>query len=132
MKAYKVFKIENGKLCSAFVERKAKIIYSPHRKSRGKSFLSFLFENRKKIRLPIFAFKTLTAVQKAKKELNADCSLLNSCYEIWEVKGKKSYKKFYRGAFLAINKGIYYPMLDYDFPRDTIFLSTCIPIKKIE
>ena len=125
MKAYKVFRVKKGRLISLFVNNKACIKYSPKKESTEKTFKCL---DGKKVKLPIFAFKSLTSAQKAKKEFDGKSS---PC-EIWEVEGQKSDKKFYRGAFLAINKGIYYPMFDYNFPRGTIFLSTCVLIRKIE
>ena len=133
MKAYKVFRVKDGRLFSVIVNDKACIRYSPKKESTGKFFRYLIW---KKIQLPIFAYKSLTSAKdmKAKMEINTRKKKnLSFHYETWEVKGQKSYKKFRRSCISELERGRYFPLeIGLPFPSDTIFLRTCTPIKRVE
>ena len=124
MKAYKVFRVEDGRLFSATMERKACIEYSPRKKSVGKIFYNPV--TGEQIRLPIIACKDLISAQKLKNK-SYGC-----VFEIWEVEGKKSPRKLHAGHLGDIESGIYRPVFGFHVSRGTVFLSTCTPIRRVD
>jgi len=128
MRAYKVFKVKDGRLFSAFVEKKARIKYSPGKKSIGRTFQH---RDGYKISLPIFACEDWISACKIKSQFEETLPSCGPCYEIWEVEGKEYHKKFRFGFVPNLELGEYHPT-SYSFPPGTIFLRTCMPIRRIE
>ena len=127
MKAYKVFRVMNGKLFSLFMRGKAGIQYASGQKSKGRVFEDL---DGKKVRLPIIAFRDLSH---AKKFVEKGYFFP---FEIWLVDGRlsKKYKDFHPGTLADLECfGKYIPRRsDSYLPLDTIFLDNCTPIRRVD
>ena len=125
MKAYKVFRVEDGRLFSAIVEGRACIEYCFGRLSMGQVFA---YKGRQ-IRLPVMAYRDLESAEKMKKDWEE--IYFRTTFEIWEVEGKYCRKKIRHGYLEELEMGKYCPV-KLSFPIGTIFLQTCTPVRKIE
>ena len=131
MKAYKIYRVKDGRLFSSFVNDRACIKYSLRKESTGKTFLC---PDDKKIWRPIFAYKNLTSARNMKAKLERNMGKkknLSFHYEIWEVEGQRIYKKFLRGCIVELEYGRYYPA-GLPFSSGIVFLSTCTPIRRVD
>ena len=125
MKAYKVFRVEDGRLFSALVRDQACIEYYPGLPSMGQIFTY----NGKRIRLPIIVFRDLGSAKRMKKK--CEQTYFWASFEIWEVEGKYCHKKVCHGDIDELELGNYCPD-ELSFPDGTIFLETCTPIRRVD
>ena len=129
IEAYKIFRVENGKLYSQHARGKAQIHYKPGEENIGKEFE--IVDQRKKIRNPIFAYGTLKDA--------IDNYSFPEFFELWEVKGTPWRKEFIGVDIWAcpIEEGFIFKLeptklIELDLPKGTILLSSCIPVRNIE
>jgi len=134
MKAYKIFRLVEGKLYSSSVEGKAGIFYSPGKKHMGRVFK--IGGAGKKIRNPIFAFKSPKEAQDYYQDFYRNSPEL---FEIWEVKGIPWRKKTIGTACHLnilgtgyVNELVPVQKVKNHIWKGTVLLSSCVPVQKIE
>ena len=137
MKAYKIFQVINGELYSMYAGGKAQIHYEPGKKSVGKVFR--IEGTRKKIRNPIFAYRTLEDAQDYYFCLSNSFLNVQEYYELREVKGIP-----WRGKLIGTTVRFTPPggklvlelmpikRVKRETPQGTVLLSSCVPVRKVE